>query len=51
MREPTDAILFELEQRIDVARIMGGPPEQAIEEHVDDPADMDAQTAAENPAS
>ena len=34
MREPTDQILFELEQRIELERITGGPPEPLPGEYV-----------------
>ena len=41
MREQTDAILAELEQRIDVERITGGPPEELAEEYAEVSADAD----------
>jgi hypothetical protein len=45
-REPTDQILFELEQRIEVERITGGPlelvPGEHAEEHPDDADPMPA---------
>ena len=49
-REPTDQILFELEQRIEIERITGGPPEPLPEEHVEYPADMAATTPADEPS-
>ena len=49
MREPTDAILYELEQRIGIEKITSGPPEPLPDEHVDD-AVVDAPTSAEDTA-
>ena len=49
MRKPTDQILFELEQRIDVERITGGPLEQPPEEYGEDPAEGPAPTSADEP--
>ncbi len=48
MREPTDRILFELEQRIDIERITGGPPEPPPEVH-EEPADVAAPTSTDEP--
>lgn len=44
MRDPTDAILFELEQRIGIEKITGGPPEPIAE-------DVDSAEDALQPAS
>ena len=46
-REPTDRILFELEQRIDVERITGGPPEPIPGEYVESPGDAAPMPADE----
>jgi hypothetical protein len=52
MREPADQILFELEQRIELDRIAGGPPEPlpGEEEYVEDHADVGTPTSADEPA-
>ena len=52
VREQTDQILFELEQRIELERITGGPPEPlpGEEEYVEDPGDVAAPTSADEPA-
>lgn len=50
MREPTDQILFELEQRIEIERITGGPPEPLPGEHVEEPADATTATSADEPS-
>lgn len=44
MREPTDAILFELEQRIGIEKITGGPPEPiaGAEDSTDTDIDLDS---------
>jgi hypothetical protein len=44
-RHSTDAILYELEQRIDPAVITGGPPEPPLEEHPEE-----ADVAATEPS-
>ena len=41
-RHATDAMLYELEQRIDPEKITGGPPEPPPEDHAGVPADSDA---------
>ncbi len=48
VREPTDQILYELEQRIDPGRITNGPPESPPNELVDDAADADSPPVSEN---
>jgi hypothetical protein len=52
MREQTDQILFELEQRIELERISGGPPEPlpGEGEYVEDSGDVAAPTSADEPA-
>jgi hypothetical protein len=50
MREPTDQILFELEQRIDVERITGGPLEPLPGESAEDLAEVAAPTSANEPS-
>lgn len=50
MREPTDKILVELEQRIDVERITGGPPEPLPGEFSEDPAEAAAPTSVDEPS-
>jgi hypothetical protein len=47
MREPTDRILFELEQHIEFERITGGPPEPLPGEYVEAPADAAPASADE----
>jgi hypothetical protein len=47
MREPTDQILCELEQRIAVERITGGPLEPLPGEYVEEPAEVAAPTSAD----
>jgi hypothetical protein len=47
MREPTDQILYELEQRIEPGRITGGPPEQLPGEHLAESVDMAAPAPAD----
>jgi hypothetical protein len=49
-REPTDQILFELEQRIEIERIIGGPLELPPGEHADEPADVAGPTSADEPS-
>jgi hypothetical protein len=39
LRAPTDAILFELEQRAGIEKISGGPPESHPDEHLDQPTE------------
>ena len=48
-REQTDQILFELEQRIEIERITGGPPEMLPGEDVEIAADAPAHTSADEP--
>jgi hypothetical protein len=52
VREQMDQILFELEQRIELERITGGPPEPlpGEEEYVEDAGDVAAPTSADEPA-
>ncbi len=50
MREPTDAILFELEQRIELERITGGPPEPLPGEYMEDSADITTPAPADEPS-
>jgi hypothetical protein len=50
MREQTDQILFELEQRIELERITGGPPEPLPGEHVEGLADGATPTSADEPS-
>jgi hypothetical protein len=52
VRESTDQILFELEQRIELERITGGPPEPlpGEGEYVEDPGDVATPTSADEPA-
>jgi hypothetical protein len=50
MREQTDAILVELEQRIDVERITGGPPEALAEEYAEISADAATPPSAHEPS-
>jgi hypothetical protein len=50
MREATDQILFELEQRIDIERITGGPPEPLPGELAEEPADLAAPTPTDEPS-
>jgi hypothetical protein len=50
MRERTDQILFELEQRIEVERITGGPPEPLPEELIEHPLDAASPTSADEPS-
>jgi hypothetical protein len=49
-REATDQILFELEQRIDIERITGGPPEPLPGELAEEPADLAAPTPTDEPS-
>ena len=49
-RHPTDAILYELEQKIGVDKITGGPPESPAEEYADDSSDTAAATSAAEPS-
>jgi len=49
MREPTDQILYELEQRIEPERITGGPPEQPPGEHVEHAAGVPAPASVDEP--
>jgi hypothetical protein len=49
-REQTDQILFELEQRIEIERITGGPPEPLPGEYVESPADVAEPTTADEPS-
>lgn len=48
-RDPTDAILLALEQRIGLEKITGGPPE-AREDQLDDAADIAHSTSPADPA-
>ncbi len=48
-REPTDAVLLELEHRIGLEKITGGPPE-ALEDRLDDAADIAHSTSPSDPA-
>jgi hypothetical protein len=48
-RDPTDTILFELEQRIGLEKIVNGPPEPPPGEH-SDIAGMAPPASAEGPA-
>ena len=48
-RYPTDAILYELEQRIDVERITGGPPEPPPEAPAERPSRLASATSRSNP--
>ena len=50
MREPTDKILYELEQRIEVERITDGPPEDPPDAHAEEPAHAVAPTTADEPS-
>ena len=50
MREPTDQILLELEQHIEVERITGGPLESLPGEYAEEPADVAAPTSADEPS-
>jgi hypothetical protein len=50
MREPTDQILYELEQRIEPERITGGPPEQPPGEHVEHSAASTVPASADEPS-
>lgn len=50
MREQADRILFELEQRIEIERITGGPPEPLPGEYVESPADVAYPTPADEPS-
>jgi hypothetical protein len=49
-RETTDQILFELEQRIEIERITGGPPEMLPGEHVEVHANDPDHTSPEEPS-
>ena len=51
MREPTDQILFELEQRIEIERITNGPPEPwpGETENVDEAEDAVTPTSVDEP--
>ncbi|HVT28179.1 MAG TPA: hypothetical protein VHE81_09195 [Lacipirellulaceae bacterium] len=51
MREPTDAILAEIEQRVGIERITGGPPEAFAEETVGEPADFATPTSPDDPSN
>ena len=53
MRKPTDEIMFEIEQRIEVDRITGGPLEPHPGEHIEDAVDVGVATPADDasPAS
>jgi hypothetical protein len=50
MRDPTDQILYELEQRIEPERITGGPPEQLPGESVEHSAELTAPASADGPS-
>jgi hypothetical protein len=50
MRKPTDQILFELEQRIELERITGGPPESPPEVHADESAEVAAPASSDEPS-
>ncbi len=50
MREPTDQILFDLEQRIEIERITGGPPEPLPGEFDEGLADGAPPTSADEPS-
>lgn len=50
-RYPTDAILYELEQRIDFEKITNGPPEPPPGEHADESAAAAEETYADDPAA
>lgn len=50
LREPTDQILYELEQRIEPERITGGPPEQAPGQPVEHSDELTAPASAEEPS-
>lgn len=49
-RHQTDAILYELEQKIGVDKITGGPPETPAEEFAKDSSDAAAATSAAEPS-
>lgn len=50
VREQTDQILFELEQRIEFERITGGPPEPLPGEHDEELPDVATPTSADEPS-
>ena len=50
LREPTDLLLYELEQRIDPGRITNGPPESPPGEVAEHTADDTESPLAENPS-
>jgi hypothetical protein len=50
MRDPTDQILYELEQRIEPERITGGPPEHPPGESVGHSAELTAPASADEPS-
>ena len=49
MREPIDAVLLELEQKIGVEKITGGPPESREEEDAGDSDDFSNPAPAHEP--
>jgi hypothetical protein len=50
MRKPTDEILFEIEQRIEVDRITGGPLEPLPGEHIQEAVDVGVAAEADDPS-